>query len=375
MRWPIIIGCVVALGACGSGKSDKKPTKAKPTTDAKAKAEPVVADAGAKTGPRKISLPKAPPVPPAPRGLPETPSPKYNPTTPNKVMLGRMLFFDKRLSSKKNVSCDTCHIPEYGWSDRRPRSPTANGKLNLRHTPTLNNIGYVKLFRWDGYTNSLEAFIEVHWRGQYATLSRDVMKRLRRIPEYRAHFARSFDKRGITPKLAIAALSAFVRTIRSGNSPWDKYELDNDEKAVSKSAIAGAKLFRDTAQCGTCHPPPHYMDNLFHNKGIGMGIQIQDRGRAHVTKDDKDTGAFRTPTLRGITRTAPYFHDGSAESLAKAVGFSLSGGFRTNNPHIDPKLQPITLSAGQQADLLAFLKALTPAATGVKRPVLPPDPK
>ncbi len=376
MRWFGVIGCALMLGCgCGGGKKDSKDEPKKTVSDAALSAKPLPSDAAATKGPRKVVLAKAPPVAPAPRGLPETPSPKYNPTTPNKVVLGRLLFFDKRLSDKLTMSCDTCHIPEHGWADRKARSKTAAGTFNLRHTPSLYNVGYVKAYRWDGAMKSLEAFVLNHWRGQYATKPRSAIRRLRKIPEYRAHFRRSFDGGKMTSRRAVEAISAFVRTIRSGNSAWDKYELDNDESAVTKQAIAGAKLFRDTAQCGLCHPPPHYMDSLFHNKGIGVAVQPRDDGRAAVTKNDADTGAFRTPTLRGIGHSAPYFHDGSAATLDKAVGYTLSGGFRTNNKWLDAKLQAVPLSAGQKADLMAFLAALTPKLAPYKRPQLPPDPK
>lgn len=380
VAWPAVMALTVAVAglvACPSGKRERNDTEPITKTPSDAPpAKPLVSvDAG--TAPSRISLPVAPPVPPPPRGLPETPSPKYNPTTPNKVMLGKLLFFDKRLSDKRTTSCDSCHIPEHGWSDTRRRSPTAAGTLNLRHTPTLYNVAYVRAYRWDGAIDSLEAFILNHWRGQHASIPRQIARRLRAIPEYRAHFARSFSRgsnRGIAPNRVVEALAAFVRTIRSGGSPWDRYELDNDKSAVSAKAIAGAKLFRDTAQCGLCHPPPHYTDHLFHNLGIGMALQTQDLGRAHVTKDAKHTGAFRTPTLRGVTQTAPYFHDGSAPTLDNAVSYLLSGGFRTDNQWIDPRFQPVTLSPAQREELLAFLAALTPPATPFNRPALPPDP-
>lgn len=371
-RLLLVSGCVAAI-ACGSGGDDKKPPAQKIYDAAKPILAPVD-DASVKKGPSAVVLRKAPALPKAPRGLPETPSPKYNPTTPDKVMLGKLLFFDKRMSAKKKMACDSCHIPEYGWSDRRPRSATAAGTLNLRHTPSLYNVAYYKSFRWDGAMTSLEAFVLNHWRGQLATIPRTIAARLRRIPEYRAHFARSFSGNPITPNRMVEALSAFLRTIRSGNSPWDIYELDNDESAVSKQAIAGAKLFRDTAQCGLCHPPPLYMDNLFHNKGIGFATKSPDKGRAMVTKNALHTGAYRTPTLRGVVHNGPYFHDGSASSLKDAVGYSLSGGFRTDNPWIDPKLKRIDLTAGQVAELVAFLRALSPKQVPFKRPVLPRDP-
>ena len=369
----LLVGCCIGAVACSSGGNDEH-KRASKVYDARLPVRVHVNDAAAKKGPRAAVLRKAPPVPPAPRGLPETPSPKYNPTTANKVMLGKLLFFDKRLSGKTTRSCGSCHIPEHGWADHKVRSATATGALNLRHTPSLYNVGYYKSLRWDGAMTTLEAFVLNHWRGQLAAVPRAIVARLHRIPEYRAHFSRSFGGRVISADRVVEALSAFLRTIRSGDSPWDIYELNNDESAVSKATIAGSKLFRDTAQCGLCHPPPHYMDNLFHNIGIGFATQSPDKGRAMVTENAADTGAFRTPTLRGIGDTAPYFHDGSASSVKDAVGYSLSGGFHTDNPWIDPKLKRISLSAKQVDELVAFLRALTPAQKPFVRPVLPRDP-
>ena len=308
-------------------------------------------------GTNKVQLPPAPAIAPAPRGLPETPSPSYNPTTPEKVALGKLLFFDKKLSGNGSQACASCHQPTKGWTDGAERSTTAAGKLNLRHTPSLYNVAYARALLWDGSGRSIETTALNHWAGQLAAAPDLIVGTLARSPLYVAHFQRAFSSPPTRDHVA-AALAAFVRTLRSGNSPWDRHEL-GEPNAVSLDAIAGQELFSGRAQCHLCHPPPHYTDWQFHNKGIGAATQSPDRGRIRATKHPQHDGQFRTPTLRGAAHTAPYFHDGSAPTLRDAVVYSLSGGFRSGNATLDRRLERIELTSKEVDQLVAFLRALS----------------
>lgn len=287
----------------------------------------------------KVDLPPAPPVPEVPRGLPPTPSPDHNPTTPEKVELGRLLFFEPRLSATGAMSCASCHQPEHGFASAEKRSKIATGKPNLRHTPSLYNTAYQQTWAWDGNMPILEAHILSHWRGQLGASLETVAAELPRAPGYAARFARAFQGDPATRDHVVEALGAFVRTIRSGDAPWDRKEA-GDADAVSADAVAGFRIFTERAGCGICHTPPLYFDHQFHNRGIG---DESDPGRARVTADSRHTGAFKTPGLRALLETAPYFHDGSAETLEDVI------------PRV-PNTSDLT--AAERSDLLEYLKSL-----------------
>ena len=304
-------------------------------------------------------LPDAPPLPSPPRGLPALASPPHNPTTAEKVELGRLLFFDPRLSGTGKTSCASCHQPQRGWADGIQRARTDAGHPNLRHTPSLYNSGYQREWAWDGGMPTLEAHILSHWKGQLGRLPDDAGALLGRAPGYAARFARAFGSRPERDHAA-EALAAFVRTITSGDSPLDRHE-GGVAGALTVEARAGRDIFTRRAACATCHPPPLYTDLSFHDRGIASAERARDPGRMRVTADPRHLGAFKTPGLRGLLHTAPYFHDGSAATLEAAVTAELS---REN----------LTLSSGERAQLLAFLRALSPPLTSVARPELPPAP-
>jgi cytochrome c peroxidase len=308
-----------------------------------------------------MELPPPPPVPGLPLGLPPLPeSTARAHDSAAAVALGRMLFFDSRLSRNSAMSCASCHDPERGWADGRVRADTVAGKPNLRHTPVLVNLAYAAEFFWDGRIGDLAATIEVHWKGQMLAghSATGVTARLAEFPAYPAHFRRAYGDRSVSPRAVSAALAAFVRTLFNGDSPWDHYEA-GDRSAVSEDAIAGFTIFTRKAQCALCHPPPLYTDGGYHDVGMGaIGPEntLIDVGRALVTRDPQDEGAFKTPTLRGVVHTAPYYHDGSAASLAE----TLEHGLRAAARRAAPGTVPGRLSNEEIHQLVAFLQALTP---------------
>jgi len=305
------------------------------------------------------SLPAPPVIADAPIGLPPTPSPAHNPTTPEKVALGRLLFFDERLSVNRTMSCASCHAPEKGWADGRVLALTVGGALNRRHTPSLLNIGYHSEYYWDGRMATMEAQILANWRGQMAADPEAVAALFANIPVYQAMFERAFAEGPSASRIA-EALASYVRTIRSGRSPWDRYEA-GEAHGLSQDAVAGAKVFSGRAGCAFCHPPPLYTDLSFHKIGVPEPELSPDPGRFLATKSESDRGAFKTPGLRGLARTAPYFHNGTAQTLDEVLALKL-------------RSAPRTLSATEVRQLSTFLQALSPAASAAPAPDLPPDP-
>lgn len=319
--------------------------------------------------------------PPIPLGLPEDlPVPADNPLTSAKVELGKQLFFDKRLSKDGSASCETCHLPEKGWTDAKPLSTKVGGDVNTRHTPTLYNVAYYPKLYWDGRADGLEKQILAAWKGQMGADPDAIAKKVAEVPAYKKAFEDSMHGAPSADGI-VKAIACFVRTLLSGDSPWDRYE-HGDQKAVSADAVAGFTVFRDVANCTLCHAPPFFSDTLFHNVGIGTDKEKPDMGRGKIvaelaqkenrplTEDEqKLAGAFKTPGLRSITETGPYFHDGRAATLDETVDLMLKGGVA--NPHLDEKLKPKQLTADQRRQLLEFLKSLTPAVKPFARPALP----
>ncbi len=307
--------------------------------------------------------------------------PADNPMTPEKIELGKKLFFDTRLSKTGKMSCESCHFPDQGWADREALSTKFDGNKNTRHTPTLINVAYYKQWYWDGRAPTLEAQATAAWKGQIGGDPDAVAMALNGIDAYKNEFQKVFNGPATGDNIA-KALATFVRTIKSENSPWDKYQA-GDKSAVSEDAVKGFAVFSDTdkANCTLCHLPPLFTDTLFHNVGVGYDKPMPDLGRgkflgdaaqkAGTTDPNAETmqGAFKTPTLRSITETAPYFHDGRAKTLDEAVDFMLKGGIK--NPHLDEKLKPKMISKEERSQLIAFLKSLTPEYKPFEKPKIP----
>jgi cytochrome c peroxidase len=332
----------------------------------------------------KEAAPAAPATPEPPKvlivntTLGDMEVPPDNPITDEKVALGKMLFFDKRLSKSGKTSCETCHLPEKGWTDGKALSTKDDGSVNTRHTPTLYNVGFYKQWYWDGRAATLEKQINAAWGGQMGAddeTKAKVAMTLNGIEAYKAAFEKGVGGEATAANIPMA-LAAFVRTLRSEDAPWDKYEK-GDKEAVSAVARAGFQVFRsaEKANCSLCHVGAVFTDTLFHNVGVGFDKAMPDMGRGKILADANDPtadsmmGAFKTPTLRSITETAPYFHDGQAKTLAQAVDFMLAGG--VENPHRDEKLKKREISKEEKMALIEFFKTLTPEKKPFERPTLP----
>jgi cytochrome c peroxidase len=282
--------------------------------------------------------------------------PADNPMSPEKVALGRQLFFDERLSVDGSRSCYSCHVCEHGLTDGLPKAIGAGNKQLPRSSPTLWNIGYQKEFYWDGRSPSLEKQALAAWTGANMGAKADeIVTKLNALQGYKAQFQKIFQS-DATPDNVVKAIAAYERTIISGNTAWDRWKA-GDQSALSASAVRGWNIFQ-AIKCNNCHDGVLFTDQQYHNVGIGMDQKEPDVGRFKVSNKPEDTGAFKTPTLRDIANTAPYFHDGSAKTLEEAVDTMLAGG--KPNDHLDKKnLQPHKLDATMREDVLNFLKSLS----------------
>ena len=275
--------------------------------------------------------------------------PADNPMTPEKVALGRQLFFDERLSGDGSRSCYSCHLCEKGLTDGLAKAVGAFGKQLPRSSPTLWNIGYHKEFYWDGRSPSLEKQALAAWTGANMGAKADeIAAKLNALQGYHAQFQKVFSG-DATPDNIVKAIAAFERTIISGNTAWDRAKA-GDQSALSESANRGWNIFQ-AIKCTNCHDGVLLTDQQYHNVGIGMDQKEPDVGRFKVTNKPEDTGAFKTPTLRDIAKSAPYFHDGSAPTLEDAVDTMLGGG--KSNPYLDKKnLEKHDILPDQRAALL-----------------------
>jgi cytochrome c peroxidase len=272
--------------------------------------------------------------------------PETNPLTPEKIALGRRLFFDTSLSVDRTMSCATCHDPERGYTDGRAVAKGVHDAAGARNTPTILNAGFGRSFFWDGRAATLEEQVlgPIVNPKELGLTERDLTQRT-----------------GLEPKDVAAALASYVRTIRSGESRYDWFLAGQSEMLTSEERL-GLEIFRGRAGCTTCHGGPNLTDDRFHNTGVGWGSNgPSDDGRFAVTGAEADRGAFKTPTLRDIARTAPYMHDGSQPTLESVVEFYARGGNR--NPNLDPRMRPEQFRPDEKQALVAFLKTLNGRAT------------
>lgn len=309
------------------------------------------------SGTSTSSTPEIKALPAGLAGYEAMPIPADNLMTPEKIALGRQLFFDARLSVDGSKSCYSCHLCEHGLSDGLPKAIGAENKPLTRNSPTLWNIGYHKEFYWDGRSDSLEEQAMAAWKGANMGVGErtgEIAAKINALQDYRSQFQRVFQS-DATPENMMKAIAAYERTI-IGNTAWDRWRA-GDQTAMSESAIRGWNIFQ-AIKCNNCHDGILFTDQQYHNIGIGMDQTEPDVGRFKVTNRPVDTGAFKTPTLRDIAKSAPYFHDGSAKTLEEAVDIMLAGG--KPNEFLDKKnLQPHRPLPDQREALLDFLRALT----------------
>lgn len=284
--------------------------------------------------------------------------PEDNPLTKDKIELGRALFFDKRLSKDNTIACASCHLATFAFTDGRPVSTGIRGQKGGRSAPASLNRLFSKAQFWDGRAATLEEQSVGPFANpiEHGFANHDEMvTKMKKIPGYRKLFKEVFGEE-ITIAGVGRAVASFQRTILSGNSPADRFDQGGDEKAIPEAAQKGLILFREKARCTKCHSGFNFTDEKFHNLGIGWDGDTVDLGRYAVTKNAPDIGAFKTPTLREIARSAPYMHDGRFKTLEEVVNFYNKGGVK--NPHQDELVLPLELTEEEKRNLVEFLRTL-----------------
>lgn len=352
LRKSSLIACGLLI-ALGSGCPRKKPADEKKKVTQKAPKQDPNADPGI------IS---------AYQPLPKVMASKDNPLTPEKIALGRMLYFDKRLSKNHDISCNSCHMLDKYGVDGLPTSPGHKKQLGTRNSPTVYNAaGHVSQF-WDGREPTVEAQAKGPVLNPVEMAMKDaasVVKVLESIPGYVEAFKKAFPKakKPVTYDNMAKAIGAFERKLVTP-SAWDKY-LGGDKKALTKAQRAGFKVFAEVG-CPTCHVGAYVGGNIFQKLGLRKPWpDTKDKGRFEVTKKDEDKMMFKVPSLRNIDKTAPYFHDGKEKELAGAI--KKMAEYQLAKKLDDKKVASIT----------AFLAALTgPLPTDyIKEPKLPESSK
>jgi cytochrome c peroxidase len=335
-----------------------------------------------------------------PLGLPPVPVPVDNKLTKNKVALGRKLFFDRRLSLNNTFSCAMCHIPEQGFSSNEMATAVGiEGRTVRRNSPTLFNVGYFQSLFHDSRERTLEQQV---WGPLLAHNEMAnpaigyVIDKIQHSGDYQNLFEQVFGKPVSMETLGMA-IASYERTLNSANSPFDRWYYGKDKNALNEKAQRGFKIFTGKAACSSCHRISTkfalFMDNRLHNTGIGYlktmqnsaavseskqrvqlapGIftdiaaelvgsvseaQMNDLGRYEVTQKPEDRWKYKTPTLRNISLTSPYMHDGSLATLPQVVQFYNSGGHANEN--LDPLIKPLKLNQIEMVELVSFLESLT----------------
>lgn len=290
--------------------------------------------------------------------------------TPARAALGRRLFADTLLSRDRTISCRSCHDPARAFTDGRTLAVGVGGRKGKRNTPTLINRALGEAFFWDGRSGTLaeQARGPIENPLEMALPIDEAVRRLAGDSRYRRAFLEAFE-RAPSPETLGAALAAYEQTIFSTASPFDRF-IAGDPGALSPAAHRGLALFGGKAGCGACHAGTNFTDEAYHALGVG-----DDEGRAAITRDPSDRGAFKTPTLREVARTAPYMHDGSLATLREVIEYYDRGG--SGKADVDPRVRPLGLTAEDKEDLLAFLESLSgtivegPAPTEVPQASLP----
>lgn len=295
----------------------------------------------------------------------EVPQPANNKMTPERIELGKLLYFDTRLSTSEKISCATCHHPKRGWTDLIPTSKAVGheGAVGPRNSPVVLNTAYQNRQFWDGRVRTLEQQAlgpieaDVEMNMPLTTL----IPKLNKIKGYQKLFKEAYpeSKGTITKEYLAKAIASFERTVVSTISPFDKYIM-GDKNAMNKKAQAGFELFKGKALCVTCHDGFNFSDGSFHNIGLNDGeLKGKELGRYNVKKRAAWYGVFKTPTLRDVTKSAPYMHDGSVKSLTEATHICGNGGrYKHNVKNKSTFIMDNNLSRSEISKITAFLRTL-----------------
>lgn len=303
--------------------------------------------------------------------LPPVTIPPNNPQTSRKILLGKQLYFDTRLSKDNTISCATCHSPTMGWSDEGPTSKGIKDQRGGRRAPPVSNSAYNPLQFWDGRSPSLEdqAKGPIQNPVEMGNTHEVMIQTVDNIPMYVEEFEAVFGTTPITVDQVADAIASFERTVVTTDSPFDRF-MRGDETALTREEKRGLEIFNGKGRCTCCHWGPNFSNGRFHNLGVPpIDPAKPDMGRYDITKNPADKGAFKTPTMRDVGLRAPYLHTGGEKSLEDVIVFYNKGG-GVKDPNIDPMMIPLGLSQSEIDALVAFLKqamtSLNPEVANVK---------
>jgi cytochrome c peroxidase len=316
--------------------------------------------------------------------LPKVMYPEYNPYSKEKEILGKLLFFDPRISSSKQISCSNCHDPQLGFGDGKSLAHGHGRRQGKRNAMTLYNVGHYTSFMWDGRAASLEeqVLLPVQDPVEMHTDIATMVAHIKEIPGYQSYFQAAFGKKDITAEGIQYAIATFERGINSYPSKFDRF-VNGNEQALSDSELLGLHLFRTKARCINCHNTPLFSDNKFHNDGQTLyGTRQEDFGHYHISGRQVDIGAFRTPSLRDVALTGPWMHHGNFPTLRDVVELYNLGNpapiqrrvrvDEATRPIHSPLLKKLDLSKDEVDAILTFLQALSsPTQRRIAQPALP----
>lgn len=315
--------------------------------------------------------------------LPKSPVNIFADSVKGMAVLGKNLFFDPRLSGSNQISCSSCHAPDMHWTDGREVSVGNDHHPNKRNAMSLENVWAVEHLFWDGRANSLEdqanspisSEIEMH-----QDLGK-LPKKLKKIKGYNSLFTEAYGDKTITLERITHALATYQRGIMSRKTPFDLF-MEGKYDRLTDQQIEGLHLFRTKARCINCHNGPFLTDGKFHNEGLTYyGRKYEDLGRYHITKDPQDVGKFRTPSLRNVMQTGPWFHNGLFSNMEGVLNMYNVGMPRVKRkasqiddplfPETDPLLKPLGLSKKEKEAIIAFMESLSSVTWKDRAPVLP----
>lgn len=291
-----------------------------------------------------------------PIGFPEIPFPEDNGYTIERWELGKQLFFDKRLSIDSSISCGTCHKPELAFSDQLPTTPGVKNRPGIRNAPTLANVAYHPYYTREGGVPSLEmqVLVPIQEHNEFDFNIVDIGKRLSYDTEYQDLSQRAYN-RTLDYYVIVRAIATFERSIISGNSPYDQFFYQG-KNTLSTNEKKGMELFfSDRTQCSKCHDGFNFSNYAFENNGLYENYT--DPGRSRLTSNPSDVALFKVPTLRNISLTAPYMHDGSMATIDEVIEHYNSGG--KNHPNKSGLITPLNLTTQEKVELKAFLHSLS----------------
>jgi len=291
-----------------------------------------------------------------PKGFPKPFIPEDNLLTESRVELGKKLFFDKILSRDSTLSCASCHVPQFAFTDRKKKGVGIRNQEVGRNTPTLTNIGYSDKFLLDGVNPSLVAqvMVPIHEKNEFDFHIILIAERMKQDSDYVRLCKEAYNSEP-NPYAITHAIASFERTLISGNSKYDQFTYLGDSTALSSSQQRGRQLFFEELYCASCHNDFNFTNQALTNNGLY--IAYPDSGRIRLTGLEQDRAVFKVPTLRNIAITYPYMHDGSIQTLSEVIDHYSSGG--KSHPNKDSIITPFTLSETQKQDLIAFLHALS----------------